>query len=183
MWLVSHWLDRSFLFLFFFVLLLFLFLLLFFLFFSTLDFTLFLRFRSRFLDLAHHHHEISLFNTKFLDSVIVVNCLPLENYLEWVSRHAFSLLNFSLKSNNLNRLRGTLSVGSTYTEKISPLRFLIFSFISTQILFKYRNNSLLLVIIYDNSTHQTNSPYTHRYHPPQPHKFSLSLSSFLTAFH
>jgi uncharacterized protein (DUF58 family) len=92
---------------------------------------LLLRLWYRLLHLAHHNNEVSLFDTQFFDSVLVTNSLALEHNFEGISRHTLSLLYFGFKSVDLHKRDLTLSAGSTYTWNTSPLRFLIFSFITT----------------------------------------------------
>ena len=93
------------LFLFFFLLLLLLVL------FGRFGFGFFLVLGGGFGDLTHDHDEVSLLDAEFLDGVVVVDCLALEDDFEGIGWHALGLLDFVFEGEDLARTGSTLSAG------------------------------------------------------------------------
>lgn len=134
----------------------FVFLFLFFLFliFRRISLHLFFRLCNRFSHLIHANNKICVFYTYLFNRVFVVESFALKNHFECFSWHAFDFLYLGFEDVDLNKRSLTLSAGSISTWKTSPFRFFIFSFITTQILFKFRTNSLLVYITCINLYHQ-----------------------------
>lgn len=76
---------------FFFLLLLLLFFLLFL---RVLRFFLFFSLRGRLRDLTHNHNEISLFDSKLLNTILIVDIFAFEHKFQGISLYILCLLNF-----------------------------------------------------------------------------------------
>jgi hypothetical protein len=82
-------------------------------------------------DLVHADHEVGVLDAYFFDGVVVVEGLTLEDDLEGFGGHPFNFLDFCFEGVDLNEWGITESAGSTSIWNTSPLRFLMFSFITT----------------------------------------------------